>query len=86
LTLLGFLGLLASLWSLRKYNDAIMLGTHMLAISVTTVLYLSYQYYPFVIAAAAIVRAQAERAAGSQTQSTGNVRPRMAGSTRRAAA
>jgi hypothetical protein len=86
LTLLGFLGLLASLWSLRKYNDAIMLGAHLLAISVTTVLYLSYQYYPFVIAAAAIVRAQAERAAGSQTQSTGNVRPRMAGSTRRAAA
>ena len=27
LTMLGFLGLLASLWSLRKYNDAIMLGT-----------------------------------------------------------
>lgn len=61
LTLVGFLSLFASLWSLRKYNDAIMLAAHLLAISVTTVLYLSYQYYPFMIAAAAIVRAQAER-------------------------
>ena len=74
----GFLGFLASLWSLRKYNDAIMLGTHLLAISVTTVLYLSYQYYPFVIAAAAIVRAQAERTACSETQSKDNARPRLA--------
>jgi hypothetical protein len=85
LTLLGFLGLFASLWSLRKYNDAIMLGTHLLAISVTTVLYLSYQYYPIVIAAAAIVRAQAERAASSQLQSIGHPRPRLAGATRRTA-
>ncbi len=79
LTILGFLGLLGSLWSLRKYNDAIMLGTHMLAISVTTVLYLSYQYYPFVIAAAAIVRAQSERTAGAQSKTVagerGGVRP-----------
>lgn len=86
LTLVGFLGLLVSLWSLRKYNDAIMLGTHLLAISVTTVLYLSYQYYPFVIAAAAIVRAQAERSSAQQiTQARMNPRQRMAGTLQRAA-
>lgn len=85
LTVLGFLGLIASLWSLRKYNDAIMLGAHLLAISVTTVLYLSYQYYPFVIAAAAIVRAQAEHAAVPQAQSKDNARPRLAGTSRRTA-
>lgn len=85
LTILGFLVLLASLWSLRKYNDAIMLGTHLLAISVTTVLYLSYQYYPFVIAAAAIVRAQSERTATPQAQSTDNARPRLARTVRRTA-
>lgn len=83
LTILGFFGLLVSLWSLRKYNDAIMLGTHLLAISVTTVLYLSYQYYPFVIAAAAIVRAQAERTTHSQASSNGHARPRLAGTARR---
>lgn len=66
LTVIGFLGLLASLWSFRKYNEAIMLGAHLLAISVTTVLYLSYQYYPFVIAAAAIVHARDERTAMQQ--------------------
>ena len=85
LTMLGFLGLLASLWSLRKYNDAIMLGTHLLAICVTTVLYLSYQYYPFVIAAAAIVRAQSERAATQRTQVATNPRLRIAGTFRKAA-
>lgn len=86
LTVGGFLGLFASLWSLRKYNDAIMLGAHLLAISVTTVLYLSYQYYPFVIAAAAVVRAQAERASAQQvTQSRTNPRLRMAEALRRAA-
>jgi hypothetical protein len=85
LTVLGFLGLLASLWSLRKYNDAIMLGTHLLAISVTTVLYLSYQYYPFLIAAAAIVRAQSEHAAVTQTQTQTTPRRQLAGPLRRAA-
>ena len=66
LTVIGFLTLLTSLWTLRKYNDAILLGAHLLAISVTTVLYLSYQYYPFLIAAAAIVRARDERVATPQ--------------------
>ncbi len=66
LTVIGFLTLLTSLWTLRKYNDAILLGAHLLAITVTTVLYLSYQYYPFLIAAAAIVRARDERAATPQ--------------------
>lgn len=61
LTVIGFLGLIITLVSWRKYNDAIFLGTHLLAITVTTLLYLSYQYYPFLIAAAAIVRAQSER-------------------------
>ncbi|MFM9966612.1 MAG: O-antigen ligase family protein [Planctomycetaceae bacterium] len=84
LTILGFLGLFASLWSLRKYNDAIMLGAHLLAISVTTVLYLSYQYYPFLIAAAALVRAQAERPVGLQVMNvSGSARPRFARTTRR---
>jgi hypothetical protein len=63
LTLAGFLGLLVSLWSLRRFNDAIMIGTHFLAITVTTVLYLSYQYYPLLIAGAAIVRARSEQVA-----------------------
>ena len=88
LTLLGFFGLFASLWSLRKYNDAIMLGAHLLAICVTTVLYLSYQYYPFVIAAAAIVRAQSERAAmqqRSQAPASTNPRMRIVGASRKAA-
>lgn len=85
LTLVGFLGLLVSLWSLRRYNDVIMLGAHLLAISVTTVLYLSYQYYPFVIAAAAIVRAQAERAAVPQSSARTNLRLWNAGPSRRAA-
>lgn len=86
LTIVGLLGLLASLWSFRKYNDAIMLGAHLLAISVTTVLYLSYQYYPFVIAAASIVRAQAERTSAQQaTQARTNLRRRVAESRRRAA-
>ena len=66
LTVIGFLTLLTSLWTLRKYNDAILLGAHLLAITVTTVLYLSYQYYPFLIAAAAIVRARDERVATPQ--------------------
>lgn len=84
LTVAGFLGLFASLWSLRRYNDAIMLGAHLLAISVTTVLYLSSQYYPFVIAAAAIVRTQAERVAASQSSTRTNPRLRVAGTIRRA--
>lgn len=70
LTLLGFLGLLMSLWSLKKYNDAMMLGTHLLAISVTTLLYLSYQYYPLLIAATAIVRARTELAATRRPEPT----------------
>lgn len=85
LTVLGFLGLFASLWSFRKYNEAIMLGAHLLAISVTTVLYLSYQYYPFVIAAAAIARAQAERATKPPTQARMGPRLRTAAIARRAA-
>ena len=84
LTMLGFLGLFVSLWSLQKYNDAIMLGTHLLAICVTTVLYLSYQYYPFVIAAAAIVRAQSERAATQRAQ-VATPRLPIAGTIRKAA-
>lgn len=85
LTLLGFLGLLVSLWSLKKYNDAIMLGAHLLAISVTTLLYLSYQYYPFMIAAAAVVRAQSERAATVQIQAATSARRRSVGTSRKAA-
>lgn len=85
LTLLGFLGLLVSLWSLKKYNDAIMLGAHLLAISVTTLLYLSYQYYPFVIAAAAVVRAQSEHAARAQRQAATSARRRIVGTSRKAA-
>lgn len=85
LTVIGFLGLLASLWSFRKYNEAIMLGAHLLAITVTTVLYLSYQYYPFLIAAAAIVRAQAERGATVSAQSRAKSQQWIAGTVRRAA-
>lgn len=85
LTTIGFLTLLVSLWSMRKYNDAIMLGAHLLAISVTTVLYLSYQYYPFVIAAAAIVRAQSERAAARPKQVGAIPQRRLAGTSRKAA-
>lgn len=84
LTMLGFLTLLTSLWTLRKYNDAIFLGAHLLAVSVTTVLYLSYQYYPFLIAAAAIVRARAEIAATRKLQTTVNPRLRIARAARRA--
>ena len=75
LTVIGFLVLLMSLWSHRKYNEAIMLWAHLLAISVTTVLYLSYQYYPFVIAAAAIVHAQSERT--STRQNPASAWPRL---------
>ena len=82
LTMLGFLALLTSLWTLRKFNDAIFLGAHLLAVSVTTVLYLSYQYYPFLIAAAAIVRARAELAAMPRPQSTAKPRLRIGGATR----
>ena len=78
LTVIGFLSLLVSLWSMKKYNDAIMLGAHLLAISVTTVLYLSYQYYPFMIAAAAIVRAQSERSAPRHPQTRTTPRLRIA--------
>ena len=79
LTVLGFLFLFVSLWTLQKYNDAIFLGAHLLAISVTTVLYLSYQYYPFLIAAAAIVRARAELATMQRPVPTANPRLRFAG-------
>jgi hypothetical protein len=78
LTLAGFLGLLVSLWSLRRFNDAIMIGAHFLAISVTTVLYLSYQYYPLMLAGAAIVRARSERIArmsADRHRQVSNVRP-----------
>ena len=85
LTVIGFLSLFASLWALRKYNDAILLGAHLLAISVTTVLYLSYQYYPFLIAAAAIVRAKTEGAAMTRSQATTSLRPRIATTIRKAA-
>lgn len=85
LTMLGFLGLLVSLWSLKKYNDAILLGAHLLAISVTTLLYLSYQYYPFLIAAAAIVRAQSERAVTRQISAATKTRRQTAGASRKAA-
>lgn len=85
LTMLGFLVLFVSLWSLKKYNDAIMLGAHLLAICVTTLLYLSYQYYPFVIAAAAVVRAQSERAATVRIQPATNSRRRIVGVARKAA-
>lgn len=78
LTVIGFLTLLATLWSLRKYNDAIMLGAHLLAISVTTVLYLSYQYYPFLIAGAAIVRARTEVGTRRQTAPLPNRRQQAA--------
>ncbi len=83
LTVLGFFVLFASLWTLRKYNDAIFLGAHLLAISVTTVLYLSYQYYPFLIAAAAIVRARAELTTMPKPVPTANPRLRIAGITRK---
>ena len=82
LTMIGFLTLLTSLWTLRKYNDAIFLGAHLLAISVTTVLYLSYQYYPFLIAAAAIVRARSELAAKRRPETTANPRLRVVQATR----
>jgi hypothetical protein len=85
LTMLGFLTLLTSLWTLRKYNDAIFLGAHLLAISVTTVLYLSYQYYPFLIAAAAIVRARAELSTIQRPGTTVNPRLRISGTTRQVA-
>lgn len=81
-TVLGFLTLLASLWSLRKYNDAIMLGAHLLAIAVTTVLYLSYQYYPFLIAAAAIVRAKDELATMRRIPAAPSSQLRLAGQRR----
>ena len=84
LTVIGFFVLFASLWSLREYNDAIFLGAHLLAISVTTVLYLSYQYYPFLIAAAAIVRARAELTAMRQPEPSRKPRPQIAGTTRQA--
>jgi len=83
LTMLGFLVLFVSLWTLRKYNDAIFLGAHLSAISVTTVLYLSYQYYPFLIAAAAIVRARAELPAPRPLEMTINPRLRIAKAARR---
>lgn len=82
LTLLGFLGLLMSLWTLRKYNDAIFLGAHLLAVTVTTVLYLSYQYYPFLVAAAAIVRARAELTTMQRPRTAATPRPRISGATR----
>lgn len=84
LTVIGFLMLLTALWSRRQYNEAIFLGAHLLAISVTTVLYLSYQYYPFLIAAAAVVRAQVQHTSAAQSPLRIG-QPRMTGTARRAA-
>ncbi len=56
-TIAAFGSMLVSLWRMRQLNDAIYLFAHLLAISATTMLYVNYQYTPFVIAAAALVRA-----------------------------
>ena len=80
ITLVSFGGLLVSLWRLRQINEAIYLFTHLLAISATTMLYLSYQYAPFLIAAAALARTQrqTEWQARSQPAAASSVRPRVA--------
>jgi len=58
LTILGFLIMFTTLWHVREFNYAVFLGAHLMAISVTTLLYVSFQYAPFVIAGAAIAQAQ----------------------------
>ena len=59
-TLLAFANVVLTLWRLRQFNEAIYLLAHLLAICVTTMLYISYQYAPLVIAATALVRANWE--------------------------
>jgi hypothetical protein len=77
LTLLAFANLVLTLWRLRQFNEAIYLLAHLLAISVTTMLYISYQYAPFVIAATALVRANLEH----EQRALAERRDRLAGPT-----
>ncbi len=58
LATLSFLIMFATLWRFREFNYAVFLGTHLMAISVVTILYVSFQYAPFVIAGAVIAQAQ----------------------------
>ncbi len=51
----GFLLIVGGLWRQCEVNVAIFLLAHMLAICVTTVLYLSFQYQPILIAASVLV-------------------------------
>ena len=55
LIVLGFLLICANLWRQREYNVAIYVVAHMLSLTVMTVLYLSFQTAPFLIAASVMV-------------------------------
>ena len=50
----GLLLILGKLWAQREYNIAIYLTAHMLALTVMTVLCISFQYGPFMIAASVL--------------------------------
>ena len=54
LVITGFLMTVGTLWRQREYNVAIYLAAQLLAISVMTVLYLSFQSGPFMIAASVL--------------------------------
>ncbi len=54
LVVVGFLLIVAGLWKQREYNVSIFLVAHLLALSVMTLLYLSFQYLPFMVAASVL--------------------------------
>ena len=78
LILTGIAALFASLWKAKQYSYALYLLAHLLACLVSTVLLLSFQYVPYMVAAAVLVRqtrsalATCETSTGSWTASAGS--------------
>lgn len=61
----GFLMIAAGLWKQREWNVAIFLLSHMLAITVMTLLYLTFQSMPVVVAASVFAANQFRAEAGA---------------------
>ncbi len=56
LILMGISVIFVSLWKAKQYSLALFLLAHLLACSVTTVVFLSFQYIPYMVAGAMLVR------------------------------